>query len=128
MNIRDINEAERQEIAKYLMLDEQWLYSLIPPYLPEYERAFFESEGQIKAGRKKFEEMRQNLHEVICEDFDICRKIDDPVLNDTLNLVVVIGDVISATIVGIPPFLLASIVVKIGVRNFCNCEGMKEGS
>lgn len=122
MNIRNISKDEREEIEKYLVLDEDLLYSLIPPYVPEYKNYMFAPEGQIEAGKKKFQEIRHTLYEKICNEWDLCNKIDDPALNDTINIVAIVGDTISTIVVGIPPILLASILVKIGLRKFCSCS------
>jgi hypothetical protein len=121
MEIRKIGEEEREEIEKYLMLDDSWLYSLIPPYLPEYKHTEFAPEGQIEAGKNKFQELKQRLYVKICKEWDICKKIDHPMFDDELNLVVVIGDAISTVSMSIPPFLIASIILKIGLRKFCDC-------
>ncbi len=62
------------------------------------------------------------LHEKICGEWRLCDKIEDVVhFKDAVNLVVVVGDAISAVTVGIPPVLVASLLVKIGLRKFCGC-------
>lgn len=126
MKIRKIDETEQKEIEKYLMLDETMLYSLIPPYLPEYRGTLFTFNGQIEAGRKKFRAMQQQLYVIICKEWELCKKIDDDVSQDKYNLVIAIGDVISTIAVGIPPCLIASILVKMGLREFCNCPHKKK--
>ena len=122
MEIRKINEAEQREIEEYLTLDEDLLYSLIPAYLPEYDKSAFNITGQIAAGRKYIEKLRHELHRIICVDWQLCAKIDHPNFKDSMNVVVVVGDAIAAKIAGVPPFLVASILAKIGLRKFCNCK------
>ena len=121
MHPRKIDPREHEEITKYLMLDENMLYSLIPPYFPEYEGTLFTMEGQIDAGREKFQTLRPRLRVKICEEWELCKKIDDSILQDEVNLVIAIADILSTITTGIPPFLVASILVRIGLRNFCNC-------
>jgi hypothetical protein len=118
---REISPSEREEIENYLFLDEELLYSLIPAYAPEYDNTRFSPHGQTAAGRKIFQSMQQELYNLLCKEWKLCKQLDDPTLQDTTQLVVLIGDLISTTAVGIPPFLIASILVKIGVREFCNC-------
>jgi len=125
MHIRKIDPREREEITKYLMLDENMLYSLVPPYLAEYEGTVFTVQGQIDAGREKFQMLRPRLRVKICEEWELCKRIDDPILQDEVNLVIAIADILSTITTGIPPFLVASILVRIGLRNFCNCIRQK---
>ena len=117
-----MTSPDREEIRKYLMLDETWLYSLIPPYLPEYERTQFLYRGQIEAGKRKFNEIREQLHQRLCKDWDLCNKLDGKMFSDTVELVVVVGNAIATSISGIPPILIATILVKIGLRKFCHCK------
>jgi len=86
------------------------------------EGVYYTLPGQIEAGKKKFQELIPQLHKKICGEWELCKKIDDPVLNDQINLVVAIGDVICALIGIIPPNLIATLIVKMGVRAFCSCS------
>lgn len=125
MTTRQIDQPEREEIEMYLTLDEEQLYSLIPPYMTEYDSILFSPTGQINAGKRAFQSFDQQLKETLCKEWKLCKKLDDPVYQDTVSLVVVIGDALSTAIVGIPPILIASILVKIGVRTFCACTKKK---
>jgi len=104
MNVRKIHESEREEIENYLMLDETTLYSLIAPYIPEYKVKLHSPEwGSVEESelrRKKFNNIRGQIHKRICSGWDLCNKIDDKAFSDTVNLVVIVGDAISA---GAPP-------------------------
>jgi hypothetical protein len=130
IEIRQINEKEREEIEEYLFLDEPELYSLITPYFSSEPGIItgFETEGQIRAGRKKFNELKPFLYKKICQEWKLCEKIDNPSLQDNLNLVVALSDILATTTITItgvtgtmPPFLIATILLKIGLRKFCNC-------
>ena len=118
--LRDATAEERNEIDKYLQLDEEYLYSLIPPHLES--DIFYDFNGQIEAGKKAFTAMETTIQTRLCDDWELCNKIDDPHLADITNLVVVIGDVLSTTVSGLPPFLVASLLVKTGLRKFCGCQ------
>ena len=121
MDIRELSPDERARVEKYLMLDEEQLFSLIPVYLPEYNNSVFSPEGQLEAGRTWFEAIRSSLEQKVCHEWQMCRMIADPDLNDVTNLVVVIGDTVRASGHGFPPFVVASIIVRMGVRRFCSC-------
>lgn len=117
--LRDSTAEERKQIEKYLQLDEAYLYSLIPPYLEP--GGIYDFQGQVSAGKRLFESMQSSIRARLCEEWALCAKIDHPSFKDATNIVVVIGDVLSTTISGIPPFLVASLLVKIGLRKFCEC-------
>jgi hypothetical protein len=125
MQIREISTKEREQLAEYLSLDENVLYSLLPPYLAEYKQTYFTFKGQIDAGKKAFAKIRDDLHVKICEEWKLCDKIDDPMLQDQVNLAIVIADTIMTIKTGIPPFIISTILVKIGLRDFCNCPRKK---
>ena len=85
-------------------------YSLIPPHLPEYGGTLFSPYGQRDAGRKWFASVRSRLEQTVC-----CQRIDDPDFEDAAKLVVVIGDSVSTVVVEVPPVLVASIIVRMGL-------------
>ncbi|GHP01033.1 hypothetical protein KSF_110800 [Reticulibacter mediterranei] len=123
MEIRKVDADERELIEDYLSLDESLLYSLIPPYIEE--GVLYTLPGQIDSGKKTFQELIPRLQKKICQEWELCKKIDDPVLNDQINLVVAIGDVICALVGIIPPNLIATLIVKMGVRAFCSCSRLE---
>ena len=122
MKLREISESEREEIESYLFLDEDDLYSLIPAYSNKYKRCLFAPSGQKEAGRKEFQELRQLIDEKVCREWELCKKIDDPILTDNINLVIALNDIIVPFLTEFPPFFIASLVVKIGIRSFCDCS------
>ena len=114
--------GERERAEKFLRLDEDQLYSLIPTYLDEYRETSFSPSGQREAGMTWFAAVRLSLEHKVCEEWQMCKRINDPNFQDVTNLVLVIGDAVTTVIAGVPPFLVASIIVRIGVRNFCSCS------
>ena len=125
MEDRVLTDSEREEISDYLSLNEDLLYSLIPPFLPEYRGTLFMTEGQIVAGKQAFEERKPMLRTTLCDEWKLCEKMRDPSFEDTVRLISTIGDVIALHTGGIPPFLVGSLLIKIGVRKFCNCGTAK---
>jgi hypothetical protein len=121
MQIRSIDQEERETIEEYLSLDESLLYSLIPPYVSE--GTVYTLPGQIESGKKWFRELEPRLRQKLCQEWDLCKKIDDPALSDQVNLVIAIADIICTFVHVIPPNLIASILVKMGLRAFCHCSG-----
>jgi hypothetical protein len=117
----EIPDAERRRIERYLSLDTDALMSLIPPYLPEYERSVFSPSGQVETGHREFEKLKAVLVPVLCVQWDMCKKIKSEQYRDAVSLISAIADVVAAHSGFVPPFLASTIIVKMGVRYFCGC-------
>jgi hypothetical protein len=127
MNKKELSQIELDEIENFLELDENDLYALIPIYLKDYtvSREFhspnLDDYSDIEEGKKQFQIIQEPVYKKLCQDWDLCKKIGDPIVSDQIGLVVVIADVIAPVVVGLPLFLISSILIKIGLRKFCNC-------
>jgi hypothetical protein len=119
--VAEISPEERRRIQRYLQLDEENLYPLLLKYSDEYKDKIASPLWQEEWGRKVFERLEGGLRQVLCVEWDMCERLNDQNVKDGTNLVVVIGDVIAAKVAGFPPFLIASLLVKIGLRRFCAC-------
>lgn len=73
-------------------------------------------------GERLFEEMQPVLVQKICKEWDACAKVRTGQFVSVEELVVVIADIISAVLVGVPVIIVAVLVVKVGLRNLCECE------
>jgi hypothetical protein len=122
MPFENLDPSAKQDIMDYLQLDESALYGLIPPHLSEYSGTMFMNEGQEKAGQKAFEDRLPPIRAKLCDEWKLCARMKDPSFDDGVKLVVMIGDVIATCAGGIPPFLAASLLVKIGLRRVCECK------
>ena len=122
MIIREPSIEEREAIENYLYLDEEQLYSLLPQYDAAYNNTYFSPDGQQATGKKIFDNLKQRLKQKICNEWSMCKKINDPVFEDSLKLAIVIGDAIATSLIMLPPVLIASIILKIGLRKFCSCS------
>ena len=117
-----MDEKTKRKIERYLSLDEEGLFALIPPHLTEHEHTLFAPTGQEDAGKGYFESKVGELRKAVCEDFDWPSKRSDTSFNDTVTLVAAIADAISSVVVGVPPFIIASLLVKRGLDYFCGCN------
>ena len=120
--MKELTEVERKKIQRYLALDEDGLYSLIPPHLSEYDRTLFTPMGLIGAGKAFFEKVHGDLKKAVCEEFDWPSKRNNTTFNDTVILVAAIGDVIAGCIGAVPPFIIAGLLVKRGLDTLCGCS------
>lgn len=82
---------------------------------------FFDPAGQQETGKHIFINVQTSLHARLCDEWDLCAKLNNENVKDAADVVIVVGDVIAAHVVGLPPFLIASLLVKIGLRKFCKC-------
>jgi len=115
-----MKEGSHEEIMPLLGLPLGELYARIPEHTPEFADVMFGPGEAEKAGREIFESLRSALHQRVCVDWDLPSKLDDPVAQDAVGLTVAVADVVSSLTLGVPPFLIATILVKIGIRQFCS--------
>jgi hypothetical protein len=116
-------QARRNEIQRYMALDVEELYAVIPAYLPEYDGVLFSPQGQISAGKRYIESLSGKLRKSVCEDFDWPSKRDNAEFDDTLNLIAAVADVIAVHITSVPPVLISVLLVKRGLDRLCHGSG-----
>ncbi len=77
-----------------------------------------------RQGKKLFYSWQTPIRELLCNQAKLCDRIDDPSLNDNVNLVIVVADIITVSQLKIPapPVLIGTLVVRIGIRSFCGCK------
>lgn len=114
-----LNDDQKMKIQRYLALEEDDLYSLIPPYLPGYEDTSFAPLGMLEAGKEFFQIKYTDLKKAVCEDFDWPSKRCNSEFNDTVTLIAAISGVISGYIGTVPPFIIATLLVKKGLDALC---------
>jgi hypothetical protein len=118
----ELTAEDRAKIEELLSLPADGLFSILPAYSPEYEHTSFAPEGQLKAGRQIFERLRARLHQLVCIEWDYCEKRRSDKYQDPVVLVASVADVISASLTGVPPFVVSTLLVKIGLSRFCECD------
>lgn len=121
-DIEMINEHSRQKIENLMSLDENDLYSLLPAYCSEYDNTAFREEGQIKAGKKIFDSTLLKVKEKVCIEWNACEKVKNNDFADTITLIASIADIIMGIVGTIPPFVIATLMVKIGITKICNAK------
>jgi hypothetical protein len=108
---------ERERISRYLALDEDELYSLIPPYLGGI--VLYSPSGMIEAGKAFCERKYSELREVVCGEFDWPVKRKDPIFNDNVALVAAVAQALMSHTESVPPAILATLLVKKGLDSLC---------
>lgn len=64
----EADAAKLEEIADYLSLSSQLLYSLIPGYVPKYKGTLFNSVGQAKSGETYYQQIRSGLKAALAKN------------------------------------------------------------
>jgi hypothetical protein len=119
IELKVVEDGERRRIEKYLKLDIPLLCSLIP--IAADKSTIFSPDGQIARGQALLEDLKPVLRESLCNAWQLCEKIQDEADVDEVALIATIAEVISPVVHNIPATLVATILVKLGLRNFCDC-------
>ena len=118
-----ISKEKRDEIEKYLSKDlETLLSSLASPELVETIGFRYIPGKELEQGIKIFKSLKKKLYQQVCVEWEYCKKRNDSEYNDTVNLVAALIDIIASLTIGIPPALIATILVKKGLSEFCSCS------
>ena len=120
--LKVVEDAEKRRIEKYLKLDVPLLCSLIPL---SGKDTLFNPSGQIARGQDLLEELKPAIQASLCSAWHLCEKIPDETYIDEVELIATIADVISPVVHDIPATLIATILVKLGIRKFCECQGQE---
>jgi hypothetical protein len=120
--MQELSEEERKYINDLLLLEADGLYMLIPPLLSEYTSTQFREEGQKQAGMDEFEKRKSRINQALCIDWNACEKLRNDLFQDRALLIASIADAVSASTFGIPPFIVAVLIFKLGLRQFCHCD------
>jgi hypothetical protein len=118
---RVVEGADKTRIEKYLRLDVPLLCSLLP--VSRRDTAAFCPSGQLGTGHHILEELKPALREVLRDQWRLCEKLPPNLKIDEVTLVATIAGVIEPVVGGMRPELIAAILVKLGLREFCNCDG-----
>jgi tetratricopeptide (TPR) repeat protein len=62
------------------------------------------------------------LYKAVCIRWRYCEKREDARFSDITSLAGAVLDAISTIALGVPPFTVAVLLVKLGLDGFCNCE------
>lgn len=121
--MRRLSEDELNEINEYLSENTDVLYEkLILAHIAKDKKRMLKTGEETQEGRKLFKSIEPSLKKLICHEWEYCSKRNNPEFNDNINLVAAIGDVVATLSIGIPPFLIASILIRKGLNKFCECS------
>ena len=77
-----------------------------------------------KRGKKRFSELQEKLFEFLCVENQMCEKIEKFAKSDVLALFGIVSGLLVVYAMlptWIPIGIIAAIIVKQGIRKFCQC-------
>ena len=120
--MRTPTNAENDEIRKLLQSNINDLYQQVGLAQASSEGVFFSSTEAAERGKEFFNSLRGWLYEKVCVQWEFCSRKDDPKFADAVAFVVALSDAIVAQFGSVPSTLLAALVFKHGLANFCSCR------
>lgn len=96
----------------------------------EYRREYFLEPSSLRpwrlqAPRVFADWMRTHnaaIRERICVEWDFCTRRNDGKLTDYVDLITGVADAIASICIGVPPFLLSTILIRLGLAQYCDCD------
>ena len=76
--------------------------------------------AKLQKGRKAFDKRKNTIRKIVCKQWKGCDKIGT--FDDVMKLISTIAVLIAPQIPELSATIVAAIVVKIGIRSFCDCS------
>lgn len=106
-------------IDHFMALDDDQLFSELADHIPSLVDTFYSPEGKRRAARQWFEAIVPELRRKLCTEWSLVRKMNDPQFQDLSTLLAAMADVVATLSLGVPATLIAVVIFRIGIRNFC---------
>ena len=125
-----IPPERRIEITKFAAEELDTLYQLVDLYRSADTSVGHMPGHEISRTEAFLREIDGRLKAKICDEWEYCKKRNDPDLQDNVSLIACVADLIATFTIGIPPTLIATILVKKGLTQYCRCseESHKENN
>lgn len=77
-----------------------------------------EKDIYISAGKAWFDKNMEKFRVALCGSEKLKSALNQE--SDEKNLIIAISDVLASIVIGVPPVMVASLIIKIGVNKFCS--------
>ena len=121
--MRNPSKAETEEIKFYLTLPMDSLLISIGQSVVQQKEGIQFSDGFLKGEGGTW--MSRNMAKIkyeICVKWNFCEKIKSDGFKDNVTLITSIGDIIAGALTGVPPFVVATLLLKSGLTKLCSCS------
>ena len=97
------------------------LFFLIGRDLSRHDKTLgkLSNKGLIEKSKVWFELNKANFANKICNNKSIIKLYES---EDTLTLITTIGDLIAALVINVPPFNVAYLIYRLGIKNLCQID------
>ncbi|MDJ0646887.1 MAG: hypothetical protein QNJ57_12970 [Flavobacteriaceae bacterium] len=120
--MRNPTKTEIEEIKYYMSLPLDSLLIFIGQAVVEqHEGVQFSDEHLKNEGNSWFLKYKKRIKSEICVKWDFCEKLKSETYKDNVTLIASIGDIIAGIFIGVPPFVVSTLLVKSGLTKFCAC-------
>jgi hypothetical protein len=121
---------QEQLISNAMIADIDTLLATIGYHISNAELGVAPNDKQtlIEKGRLWLQNHTTELQEQICSNTKVqsLLRVGDDENNDVHELIIVVIDIIAAIYVGVPAVSVAVLLVKIGLRRWCNVNSIRE--
>ena len=118
----ELTQEEKTEVEYWLSLENEALQVEIGRTLLRAEGVQHSPQAAIAATLEWVEEKKDLFRSKICDEWDFCEKRKDEKYKDRVTFVAAITDVISASLTGVPPFAIGTLLIKMGLERICECS------
>ena len=111
---------ENIELLKLVSQEEDSLFEMIGASLSQEEIGLLPKSRKslIRIGKNWWENNKVKILSLICKNRASLR-LDEAFNKDEVQLILAIADLIAGFIIGVSPFVVASLVIKLGIDRIC---------
>ncbi|MEO1030578.1 MAG: hypothetical protein AAFX55_04200 [Bacteroidota bacterium] len=121
--MRNLTKTEIEEIEYYMSLPPDSLLIFIGQTVVEqHEGVQFSDEYLKNEGDSWLSKYKKRIKSEICVKWDFCEKLKSETYKDNVTLIASIGDVIAGILIGVPPFVVSTLLVKSSLTKLCGCS------
>ncbi len=126
--MRNYSSKEIYRMTKALDASDDTLFAAIGHHVVRSELKHLgitdgEEPPEDEKRRRGHSWLAQNIdrvREVVCNNEDVKSASKKVGKDDKVNLGLAICDAITCLVIGVPPFFISALIVKIGLQNFCS--------
>lgn len=111
-----------EQIDRLMALNDNELYEEIYVEYSKVNPGILRSSSPIEAGKLLFRNAERQLYDALCVKHQLCKVLENEQLMNKYELVAMVADFIAQSGIGVPPFAISALLMKMGIRKFCGCS------
>jgi len=113
--------TDRADLKRLASLDEEQLYVTLARNDPANADVMFSPDEARETGRRTFERLQEPMRQRLCVEWDYCARRQSSDFGDAISLTAAVADMLVTVLGGIPAGTVATLVVKKGLSQLCDC-------